>query len=252
MAVNIYDELETLAARLTDTEARLAKLETPPPVVPKYPQLGVVSYFRGTDLWDKTIANSAIALINPGSGPGPVPDSLYVGLVPKCKAAGVPVLGYVHTRYAARPILEVKADIDKHFAWYGVSGIFVDTTSPDYANVPYYADLCNYIKARGGKVCLNPGTKTVEAHAQIADWVMVAETDAVRYLARSAVAWELKYPGKLWHVAHTCAAAQMPAVVSHSKTLGAGLLYVTDDVMANPYNMLPTYFDALVAELAKP
>lgn len=240
--------------QLTQADAalslRLAALEAAPPVTVPKMRIGAVSYFRTLASWDAIIAAKvAVAMINPGSGPGPAPDSLYVGMVPKCRAAGVPVYGYVHTKYGVRPAAEVKADILNHKAWYGIDGIFVDTTSTDRAYLPYYADLCAFIHAQGLKVALNPGSSGPEEHAQMADYVMVAENYWSNYKAQTRPAWESKpaYAGKLWHVIHTCPAAEMPAAVAMAKQKHAGLVYITDDLMPNPYNVLPTYFQGLVA-----
>lgn len=259
MSVNIYDELAALKLQLTGLDtlttalaARIAVLETPP--VPKL-RIGAVSYFRTLAMWDAIIAAKvALAMINPGSGPGPAPDSLYVGMVPKCRAAGVPVYGYVHTKYGLRPAGEVKADVLNHKAWYGIDGIFVDTTSVDRAYLPYYADLCAFIHAQGLKVCLNPGSSGPEEHAQMADYVMVAENYWVNYRVQARPAWESKpaYAGKLWHVIHTCPAVEMQAAVTMAKQKHAGLVYVTDDLMPNPYNVLPTYFATLDAAVRAP
>lgn len=262
MAVNIYDELLALSARLTTAEAKAAalearvlKLETPPVVVPPPSRLGLVSYFRSSTLWDKVIAaKPMVAMINPGSGPGTTADSLYVALVPKVKAAGIPVYGYVHSKgsagYGTRPLADIKADILNHIAWYGVSGIFIDTVSTDPAYLAYYTDLCSFVRSRGCKVILNCGTKTYEALAKICDWLCVVETDAMTYSTIARPAWEANY-SNLWHMVHSCAAADMPRIVALAKQRKAGLVTVTDDVMANPYDTLPTYLDALVVELAK-
>jgi hypothetical protein len=238
MAVNIYDELAALSARVSKLEAATA------------PRLRVapVTYFRSSALWQQALdARPAFVMINPGSGPGTQPDSLYVGLVPKAHLVGVPVLGYVHTKYGARPIAEVKADIDKHFLWYGVRGIFVDTCSNKPELVAYYAELSAHIKAKGGLVCLNPGTATIEAYAALADWIMVAETDALAYLTKARPEWESRYPGKMYHCVHSCSAADMPRVVAAAKSRGAGVIYCTDDVMANPYDTLPSYWTSFLA-----
>lgn len=239
MAVNIYDELARAHARIDALEGRSG------------PKLAPVTYFYPGVRWDTTLAkNPALTIINPGSGPGTIMNSAYHTQVAKCRAAGVSVIGYVHTKYSLRPAAEVKTDIDRHFAWYGVDGIFIDTTSNKLEHVAYYADLAAHIRAKGGIVVLNPGTSTLEAHARIADHVMVSETDAATYRQQTRPAWEAKFPAsKFWHCVHTCPAAEMPEIVALAKARNAGLLYVTDDVMANPYNVLPTYFDALVAAL---
>lgn len=263
MAVDIYAELLGLGARLTTaeaklvaTEARIAKLETPPVVVPPPSRLGLVSYFRSTTLWDKLIAvRPMVCMINPGSGPGLSADSLYVGLVPKVQGAGLTVYGYVHSKgptgYGTRPLADVKADILNHIGWYGVKGIFIDCTSNDPAYLPYYTDLCAFVHSKGCKVVLNCGTKTYEGLAKIADWLCVVETDSMSYETIARPSWEAAY-SNLWHMVHSCALSDMPRIVALAKQRKAGLITVTDDVMANPYNTLPTYLDALVAELARP
>lgn len=240
MAVNIYEELEALAKRVSALEMKLQ---------PQM-QIGPVTYFFPGTKWDETLAkNPPVVIINPGSGPGTAVSSSYVAQVGKAKAAGAKVLGYVYTDYAARAPATVKAEIDKYKAWYGVDGIFLDETSNVVAAVPYYADLSNYIRGKGGLVVLNPGTKTIEEYAGLADWIMNAECDLATYRARNGALWEAKYPDKFWHVVHTCPAADMPEVVALAKARRAALVYVTDDVMANPYDKLPTYWSQLCSEV---
>ena len=258
MAVNIYDELDALKLQLAATNRETASLavrvgELEAGAAPPQPQVGVVSYFRTPALWDALIASKpAVSLINPGSGPGPSPDSLYVTLVPRLKAASIPVYGYVHTKYGTRPIAEVKADIANHKMWYGIDGIFVDTVSTQPQLLPYYRDLCSFLRSLGLKIVLNPGSSGPEELAQIADYVVVAENYWRIYQTQPRPAWEAKYPGKLWHMVHECPAAEMAAAVNRMKSNGAGLLYVTDDIMPNPWNTLPPYYAQFVAAVAAP
>ncbi len=244
MAVNIYDELTALAARIAKLEELLK---------PRL-RVAVPSYFRPGASWDQMLANRpAVTVINPASGPGTTPSTTYPAQVAKAHAVGAKVLGYVHTRYSARPIAEVKLDVDRHQSWYGVSGIFVDTTSVDPLHAAYYEDLCAYIRAKGLFVCLNPGTRCPERLAQIADAVMVIETDLARYKTHTHAAWEakLEYAGKLWHCVHSCPEAEMPWVVAEAKRRGAGLLDCTHDLMPNPYDGLPVYWSALCEQVAR-
>ncbi len=83
----------------------------------------------------------------------------------------------------------------------------------------------------------------------MADYVMVAESDVATYRARVAPTWEANYPGKLWHCVHTCSAADVASVVALANSRKAGLVYVTDDLMPNPYDRLPVYFDTLAGLL---
>lgn len=243
MAVNIYDELTALSARI----AKLEAMHAPKAVV------APVSYFFPGTKWDTMLAKKpALALINPGSGPGTSQSGSYVAQVGRCKTAGVPVYGYVYTDYGNRPAADVKRDIDLHYLWYGVNGIFLDEASNVIAPLPYYTDLYYYIKGKNGTVVLNPGTKTLEQYASVADHLMVSETDLVTYRGQTRPAWEANYPAsKFWHCVHTCPVGDMPGVVALAKQRNAGLIYVTADVMPNPYDTLPTYWDALCAEVAK-
>jgi hypothetical protein len=247
MAVNVYDELSAHAARLAALEARVAKLEAA--LAPKL-KLAVPSYWRpDTVKWPALLAlRPDIVCINPGNGPGPTPSTTYPAQVAAAKTAGARVLGYVHTQYAARPIAEVKADAKRHLDWYGVTGIFVDTTSVKAEHTAYYEDLCAYLRGLGLFVCLNPGTRCPERLAQIADAVMVAENTLSGYVAHAHAAWEKNYPGKLWHAVPE---ADMPTVVALARARGAGYLYVTPDLLPNPWDTLSPYAAALAAELAR-
>ncbi len=249
MAVDIYQELAALSARISALEAKLA---------PKT-RVAPVSYFRpdkllpdGSLAWDAVLAKKpALALINPGSGPGLTLSVSYAALVPKAQNVGVPIYGYTHSKgaagYGTRPLDEIKADIDKHIAWYGVAGIFIDCTSNKPEHLAYYADLCNYIHGKGRKVVLNTGTQCLEQHAQMADYLMCSEGDPVTYRARVARSWEANYPGKLWHAIHGCPLADMPSIVALAKQRQAGLLYVTEDVMPNPWDTLTAHWAGLCA-----
>ncbi len=256
MAVDIYNELIALHARCADLETKVARLELK--LTPKV-RPAPITYFRadkltaaGTSAWDAVIAKKpALAMINPGSGPGLTPSVSYTALVAKAQTAGVPIFGYTHSQYGLRPPADVKLDIDRHIAWYGCEGIFIDTTSNKPEHVAYYQDLCNYVHSKGRKVVLNTGTQCLEAHAIMADYLMCSEGDVPTYRARVPRPWEVNYPGKLWHAVHGCPPVDMPGVVALAKQRGAGLLYVTEDVMPNPWDTLTASWDALCAEIAK-
>ena len=65
-------------------------------------------------------------IMNPNSGPGASQNPDYVAAVTRAKAAGIKVLGYVHTSYGALSPATVKAEIDAYKAWYQVNDIFLD------------------------------------------------------------------------------------------------------------------------------
>jgi hypothetical protein len=235
MAVDIYEQFALIQEKLDTLLDAAAEPEA---------AVAVPSYFRPGTEWDAMLAQKpALTVINPGSGPGLTQSLSYVEQVRKCKAAGVKVLGYVHTKYAARPLAEVQADIAAHKSWYQVDGIFIDTTSNRPEHAAYYAQLYTAIKQWNGICVLNPGTKTVEVYAHLCDHLMVCETDAATYLNTVRPAWEANWPAdKFWHCIHSCGPAQLAGVVGLAQANNAGLIYVTDDVMTNPYDRLPSFW----------
>lgn len=210
-------------------------------------RIAVPSYFYPGALWGRLIVAAptvGLAIINPDSGPGAVPNADYVAQVAKARAAGITVLGYVYTGYGNRAQSAVLADIGRYYSWYGVDGVFLDEASTDCARLPYYRALHADIKSRGGaaKVVLNPGTQTNECYMAAADILLTFEnTYAVYNSGYSAPAWVRNYPAdRFWHLVYaTGNAAQMQRAISLSKSRNAGWVYVTPDKLPNPWDTLP-------------
>src|SRR5829696_6590684 len=66
------------------------------------------------------------AILNPNSGPGSSSDSNYRRVTTALRNAGGRAIGYVHTSYTARPIGDVKTEVDQYLSFYSVDGFFVD------------------------------------------------------------------------------------------------------------------------------
>jgi hypothetical protein len=82
-------------------------------IVPLYTYPGV----SWTNIINAKHANPGVAMvtiINPDTGPGASKDQNYVSGINNLRAAGVVVLGYDHTSYAARPLADVEADINSY------------------------------------------------------------------------------------------------------------------------------------------
>lgn len=231
--------------------------------------IAIPSYFYpdsgGAGLWDRTDEGApavSLAVINPASGPGEARDPAYAAQVEKSQAAGLTVLGYVSTGYANtsatnpdRTVAAVEADIDKFYEWYGVDGIFLDEASTDcrYADSPtsYYNDINQHVKAKGGEavVAINPGIQTNECYMSVSDIVVNFEGSHEKYVSSySAPDWVKDYdPGRFWHLVYDSPdATTMKQDVTTSKGRNAGLIYVTPDVLPNPWDTLPSvpYFEA--------
>jgi hypothetical protein len=223
-------------------------------------RLAVPSYFYPGPRWTKLEGGAPtveLAIINPDSGPAAAANPDYVAQTAQSQAAGLTVLGYVYTDYGARPAADVKAEVDAYYGWYGVDGIFFDEAfNSDCTKRTYYREIYNHVKAKTGKrvVVINPGARTQECYALIADDLIIVNFES-EYAAYPAwqlpdTAWERHYPPtRFWHLVHTTAEADMPNAIRLSKQRNAGYVYVTPDVMDNPWNELPPdpYWSALLA-----
>lgn len=198
------------------------------------------------------------AIMNPGNGPGGSKDNNYVSAVNAFRAAGGRVIGYVYSSYGSRPLAQVTADIDRYAQWYAIDGIFVDemaNTGPA-ERLNYYRSIYNHVKGLNPRweVMGNPGTHTIEQYLTwpTADRLMVFENVGAAYPGYVPSPWNADYDSdRFVHLVHTePSAANMAAALELAVQRSAGGIYVTDDVMNNPWNTLPTYWEAEVAAAA--
>lgn len=188
--------------------------------------------------------SGSVAVMNPASGPGATPSPDYTAAVNYTRSRGHRVVGYVHTSYGARPVEQVKAEVDAYYAWYPVDGVFVDEMSTDPATQPYYRDLYAWVQGKRGQrlVVGNPGTAAatdwqVKPTSRVADGVVIFEGDQAAYSAWSPPAWVNGYPASVFgHLIH--GATDLPAAAAHSKATNCGWRYITDDVLPNPWDTL--------------
>ncbi len=238
-------------------------------------QMAVPAYFYATSSHWTQLQNSGpssggpvgIAVMNPNSGPGSRQNLDYVNAVNNTRAAGVKVFGYVYTSYGARRLAAVKSDIDKYYNWYKVDGIFLDEAEyRDCTDDAYYQNLYNHVKNRGGRVVLNPGTQTKECYADSANVIVNFEDTYSAYASKDSTgayeydksepAWVHNYPPSLfWHLVHsTPDEAAMRDAVALGKQRGANHMYVTPDVLSNPWDTLPSdpYWSEQLTALSSP
>lgn len=231
----------------------VAGLPAPPPQ-PATQRVAVPSYVYPGGVWSQLEQGAptvGLSIINPRSGPGAAVDANYVAQVKSTRAKGIKVMGYVDTSYSLRSLATVRADIDKHFAWYGVDGIFLDqvTTSCVSRFTDYYADLYQYVQRKGGTVVLNPGTNPGECYMTSSDVVVTFENLYDWYSAWQPAGWENKYAAsRFWHLVYSADdRTQLTDVVGLSKSRNVGWIYVTDDVLDNPWDTLPSFWSEELA-----
>jgi hypothetical protein len=220
--------------------------------------------------WNRAIADSPwnpktvrTMVMNPNSGPGASFSADYASIIKKVKLAGGKTEGYVWTNYGAVPLTEVEKQVDQYISWYGtdaLSGIFVDTMSSDGSLIEgYYQPLLTYITTKLPKatVTFNPGTyphpkyaamKTATATSSFD--LIVYEHDFVTFTqeASAAPAWVLKYPAsKFIGIVYETSEDQLPEALKLAAQRNMASVFITDDVMPNPYRGLPTYWKKLVS-----
>jgi len=185
-----------------------------------------------------------MAVLNPNSGVGAVPNANLVQAVRDVRTAGVQVIGYVHTDYGRRATDEVVAEIERYSEWYGVDGIFLDEASTTCTDEAYYASLNASVKRTrsDAMTVLNPGTQTMECFMSVADVVITFEGNYDSYIADYvSPKWVASYPsGRFWHLVYGASTSvQMRGAVALSKSRRAGWIYVTPEELPNPWGTLP-------------
>jgi hypothetical protein len=208
-------------------------------------------------------------IFNPASGPGTSVDPNYLkngkGPLVDVKAAGGVVYGYVATSYGAKSIPAVEAEIDRYFdtLYAGhVDSIFFDEMSNDLTKVGYYQTLRDYVRSKNpsAKVIGNPGTSFVTASGSTAFTVAdyAASMDVLVTFENTGSQYLSNYTPPSW--VGTLSADHFANIVHTQPTWGdslvalaaarnAGMLYITDDVMWNPYDQLPSYWNAELAAI---
>jgi spherulation-specific family 4 protein len=191
---------------------------------------------------------SIVAVINPDNGPGASQDPNYVSGIQGLRSAGVIVLGYVHTSYAARPAASVIADINSYKGWYNISGIFLDEMSNVAGNEGYYSSLNTYIESLGYTMTVgNPGADTIPGYIGTVNVIVVYENLGLP--SPSALAgWHASYAkSNFASISYGMGSINQTDIARISNSVG--YVYLTSGIQPNPYDSLPPYFGSLVAAL---
>ncbi|EFJ52241.1 hypothetical protein VOLCADRAFT_120411 [Volvox carteri f. nagariensis] len=230
------------------------------PCGPEPPGMGVlIPWYIGP--WE-TAAYSKLAsygsscsifaiVIGDSSGPPTNSFSLYTTAFKTLYDSGVQLFGYVHTMAdfgasKARPQADVIAEVNSWFDNFGslLLGIFFDEVVANTVNVnavTYYGALANAVYSRNSsaRVVFNPGTKIGCTLAGLSDVY-------VRY-ENYASAWAGDYAAG---AICDCPTQSSCAMMLHAASRSFSYIYVTDDVMPNPWDTLATYFDTFMGIVA--
>lgn len=214
----------------------------------EYPTIGT--------FWDDitSAGGSSIpfVIVNPASGPGISADAIYTGEIAENTADSIRSIGYVYSNYQDRPYQEVLDDINTWYQLYpGISGIFIDLVEDGgAAEQCYISALYNHVKNTqpNDLVILNPGTNLSAAYEPYGDIFLNAENTYAAYQST----WSIQHPGfednpayqnRFWQILHTVSSgAEYTSALNLLRANNAGWVYITDDVMPNPYMNTPAYW----------
>lgn len=223
--------------------------------------------YPGSD-WDNVASAASagaqiIAIINPSSGPiSSGPDSTWTTYMNKLTAAGVDMVGYVHTSYGARASSDVTGDVDVYASMYpGLKGIFLDEVSADASEISYYQTVYSHISGISGyaNTILNPGTQPDEGYLAVSTSIVIFESPASS-LSSNFDSWVTcassasEKSGYKYHfagIAYGASSSEMSSVLSTMEAAGMGLVYVTDGASGCcTYNTLASYFSSEASAVA--
>ncbi|MEU4515320.1 spherulation-specific family 4 protein [Nonomuraea wenchangensis] len=249
-------------------------------------QVAVPAYFLpsgGTaGLWTQmntTAGKPGVLVANVANGPDNEAKPAYTSALAAAHAAGIKVIGYVDTGYFGTTGLgtrlgsasaddwraQIQSDINKWYQFYGASidGIFFDQAqnacgptagSQTYADL--YREATAYVKKYhpGATTIANPGIAPAACYQDTADILVTFEGPysaydvATRPAPYQPQAWEAAYdPQRIWHLVYDVPdATALAKVIARSKSNNAGYVYVTDDVLPNPWDKLPSYMQEQV------
>lgn len=189
-----------------------------------------------------------VAVINPNNGPTATVDAAYASGISALQAAGVVVIGYVATGYGTRATSAVDADVDRYVAQYpSLDGIFFDEAAIyETGHETTYTEEATHARDAGyAMLVANPGTTPDAAYEGLFDVAMVYESDgapAESVLAQFA-------PHREASAIIPYAVASLDASYLASIRPDVAYVYLTDDDLPNPWDTLPSYFDALLTGL---
>ena len=189
-----------------------------------------------------------VVVVNPSNGVGNQKDDNYVNGICNLKSAGITVIGYIFTSYGSRELDSVKSEIRKYKEWYDVEGIMFDEMSNKTGYELYYETLTSYAKSLGMKLTKgNPGTTVPQSFTSAVDFFVVYENSGyprLEQIKESHIGYSKK---NLSFVSYGISQLDIQYVMHAANYVG--MLYITNNVLPNPYDSIPSYFENLVSTL---
>ncbi|MFI6496984.1 spherulation-specific family 4 protein [Nonomuraea typhae] len=146
----------------------------------------VPAYFhpvRAAEAWERLVAvPPRLAVLDAGEEREPA----YAPFIGRLLQAGTEVLARVDTDFGVRPAADVRAELRRVRAWYGVRGVFLDQAASGPERLEYYREIVDGIR---GTIMLNPGVYPDPGYAALADVLVTFEGPLPAYRAIREPAW---------------------------------------------------------------
>lgn len=197
--------------------------------------------------------------INPDSGP---PDSEntdftagFALLKQNGNASHLKIYGYVPTGFGAVSINTVRSDIDKYYQFWpnDINGILIDEMTNIAGSESYYQSITDYLHSNYGNDQItigNPGTSTSAAYINTVDEIQISETtDYPTLNAMQTATMNGAFNKNKFHIGiHSATVYNAPLMTEFSKL--AGNLFITNDVLPNPYDTLSGFLQPMALHAA--
>jgi Spherulation-specific family 4/Fibronectin type III domain len=218
--------------------------------------------------WNRLIGYPAskmpVLVANVANGPDSTVDAGWTDVITRGTASGKTMLGYVRTGYLgvsdqkfttrlgsgnlADWAAQIEQDVNMWYTLYpNIGGIFFDEGWPECGASNQYVELYKYINDYtkrahpGALTVLNPGSPMASCFEDTMDTLLTFELNYTSYMnSYTPNDWVPKDPRKLWHIIYNVDASEVANVVALAEKRGAGFVQVTDGVMPNPYDTLPS------------
>lgn len=211
-------------------------------------RLGVPAYgYPGTGVWESfaLLPRGSLIIMDPADGPGRAADPRYAAVAAEAMRQGLHVLGYVTADYGRRSGSELEEEVARYRQWYAPDGIFLDQCP---ASVSAHAEIVrgfDYVRRLAMSLVINPGQPEVDPEdAAVADHVINFEGPYSVYRRTYFPDWVRDFPPeKFWHLIYDVVDADaMRAVSDAAARAHAGIVYITDATMPNPWDRVPSYW----------
>jgi len=211
-------------------------------------RLGVPAYeYPGGQLWRELAAlpSGSLVIVDPADGPGDSIDPTYVAAISGVSSLGIGIFGYVTTDYGKRCADEMIREVANHKRWYQATGIFLDQTPRASTTNKAILETCEYVRSTRMAIAMNPGQPDIDPEdAHVADHVVNFEGSFADYRHTRFPSWTTEFsPEKFWHLVYDVGdCCSLAAVLTRATRHRAGIIFVTDSTMPNPWGRLPTYW----------